>query len=223
VAAKGERFVVRLDDRDARTPGGRSLALPTVALAEKLAAEWNAQGAKIVVAGMPATRLANTALDAVSGARRQIAVSVADFAAADVVCYLAPSPASLVARQEAAWTPLVDWARMSLGLTFIQTQGIIHREQPALTLEAVAALAAGLEDFDLAGVALAAQLFGSAVLALALKQGRLTGAQALAASRIDEVFQAEQWGEDAETASRAAELAREADMLDAWFAALGRA
>jgi chaperone required for assembly of F1-ATPase len=119
------------------------------------------------------------------------------------------------------WAPLIDWAAHDLGLAFESAEGIVHREQPSETLEAVEALAAGLDDFRLAGLALAAQLFGSAILALALERGRLDGAAAFAASRIDETFQAGQWGEDAEAAVWARSLQSEALMLESWFVALG--
>ena len=197
-------FGVRLDERPAHTPQGRPLVLPTEALADLIAAEWAAQGERIVMTGMPATRLAHTALDAVPLARGETAASIARFAAADLVCYFAPSPASLRARQEAAWSPLIAWARDDLGLVFEAAEGVMHRDQPRATLAAVEALAAGLDDFRLAGLALAAQLFGSAILALALERNRLGGAAAFDASQIDEVFQAEQWGEDAETAAERA-------------------
>jgi chaperone required for assembly of F1-ATPase len=215
-----EGFALQLDGRPARTPGGRPFLAPTAALAELIAAEWNAQGERIVLASMPATRLAHTAIDGVPETKSAIAASVAGFAGADLICYLADSPASLVARQMAAWSPLLDWARQDLGLRFEQTAGVVHRDQPAAALEAVQALAAGLDDFRLAGLALAAQLFGSAILALALARGRLGGAEAFSASQIDEAFQAEQWGEDAEASVRTRALADEAVMLEAWFAAL---
>jgi chaperone required for assembly of F1-ATPase len=77
-----------------------------------------------------------------------------------------------------------------------------------------------MDDFALAALALAAQIFGSAILALALARGRIGGAEAFAASQIDEAFQAGQWGEDAEAAARARNLEKEAEMLQAWFAAL---
>jgi chaperone required for assembly of F1-ATPase len=213
-------FAVRLDGRTAKTPQARPLVLPTRALAQLVADEWNAQSERIVLPSMPATRLAHTAIDAVSSARVETAASVAGFAADDLICYFAQSPASLRARQETTWTPLLTWAERELGLSFAPAEGIIHREQPAGTLLGVELLASKLDSFGLAALAIAAQLFGSAVLALALARGRIGGAEAFAASRIDEAFQAEQWGEDAEAAAGARSLAREAAMLEAWFAAL---
>jgi chaperone required for assembly of F1-ATPase len=215
-------FAVRLDRRAVRSPTGRPLILPTMALAQLIADEWAAQGERIVMAAMPATRLAYAATDGVAVARAEIVASVVRFAGSDLICYFADAPASLRARQEAAWRPLLDWARDDLGLIFERTHGIIHRDQPAATLAAVEAQAARLDDLGLAGLALGAQLFGSAILALALAHGRLGGVEAFAASQIDEASQAERWGEDAEAAHRTRSLEAEAVMLEAWFAALAR-
>jgi chaperone required for assembly of F1-ATPase len=215
-----DRHELRLDGRTPKTPRGAPLSLPTEPLAELVAAEWRAQGELIAFAEMPATRLAHTALDAISAARAQTALALERYAAADLLCYLAEGPESLVRRQIAAWAPILDWAREELDLEFIQTTGIVHRPQPAATLVKVTALAGEMDDFTLAGTAFAASVMASAVLALALAHGRLDGPAALSASRIEETFQEERWGVDAEAAARTQLLLKDAVMLEHWFAAL---
>ena len=220
VAPSVTEFAILLDGRAPRSPRGRPLALPTRGAADLVAAEWSAQAASIDMASMPMTRLTHTALDGVAETRAETAASVARFAGADLVCYFAEGPTTLVARQEATWAPLIDWAREDLGLAFERSRGIAFRNQPPATLAAVEALAAGVADFALAGLALAAATFGSAILSLALWRGRVTGAEAFSASRLDEAFQAETWGEDAEATVAAGQIAADADMLDRWFRAL---
>jgi chaperone required for assembly of F1-ATPase len=214
-------FALTLDGRDARTPGGGPLVLPTQPLARLVAREWAAQGARIDAASMPASALACVALDAIPATRGPAAQALADFAAHDLLCYFASGPRALAERQEAVWSPLLAWAREAHGLAFARTSGLTHVDQPSATLQAMREIAEGCDDFVLAGLGAAARLFGSAVLALALAEGRLSGAEALAAARLDETFQAEQWGEDPEAAAIASALAREAAMLQAWFDALG--
>ncbi len=220
VAAAETGFAVQLDGRTPRSPARRPLVLPTYALARLIADEFAAQGASIDYAAMAATRLAHSALDAVPGARLAVAAEVARCAGADLICYFAEGPSSLVARQQAAWGPWLDWARSDLGLDFERASGVVHRPQPPATLARVAALAAAFDDFSLAGLSMATGLFGSAILALALARGEIGAEAALSTSRIDETFQAERWGEDAEAAQRAAVIAAEAEMLQAWFGAL---
>lgn len=216
-------FAVLLDDRQVRGPLGGRLLVPTRALAEMIAAEWARQGETLDIVGMHATRLANTAIDSIPQARAATAQSVADYAGSDLLCYFAEDPHTLVARQSAAWEPVLTRAEQEFGVAFVRAAGIIHQAQPEATLAQVRSLAERLDDFRLAGVAFGASLYGSAVLALALQRGWLDGAQALALSRLDEIFQEEAWGVDEEAAERAARLAEESAMLDAWFRALDAA
>jgi chaperone required for assembly of F1-ATPase len=213
-------FAVQLDGRTPKSPAKKSLVAPTQALGEMIAAEWEAQVDYIDNSLMPATRLAFTAIDRIAETRAEVAREIMAYAASDHLCYRADSPRALVERQEREWGGLLDWAKAEHGLVFAPVTGIIHAPQPPATLASVEALALTLDDFALAGVAFAAGLFGSTVLALAVRAGRLTGRKALDLSRLDEIYQAEQWGEDAEAKARAEALGVEAEMIDRWFAAL---
>ena len=220
VAPSSSVFTIQLDGRAPKTPGGAELAVPLRGLADMMAAEWSAQQDFIEFSDMPATRLVNTVLDGMPGARADTETSIVQYAGSDLLCYLADGPASLVQRQLSAWTPLLGWARRDLGLDFVQTAGIVHRAQPALTLASVAEIVARADDFALTGLAFAASLFGSAILGLALREGFLDGEGALDASRLEEAFQEERWGIDAEAAARTELLRRDATMLEHWFTAL---
>jgi chaperone required for assembly of F1-ATPase len=220
VPATDGRFEIRLDGRSALTPGGAPLAAPTAALGRLLASEWVGQGATIAPATMPATRLAGAILDGGESARTRATEAIADYASSDLICYFAPFPRALAERQAAVWGPLLDWAKAARGLAFVRAVGIVHQPQPRDTLERLRGLLAELDDFTLAGLAQAASLFGSAILALALRDQRLDVAAALAAARLDETFQEAQWGADPENARRSAIMAREADGLARWFDAL---
>ena len=213
-------FGVTLDARALRTPAGVRLMLPRLALAELVAAEWSAQEGVIDYGLMPATRLAFTAADRLGEARAATAAEIARQAGADLLCYFAEAPAELTRRHEQRWGPMLDWASRDLDLQFERALGILHRPQPQASLDRVQVLALALDDFALAGLALAAGLFGSAILALALQRGVLNGEAAFALSRLDEAFQEEQWGVDAEASDRTARLRDEAVMLDRWFRAL---
>jgi chaperone required for assembly of F1-ATPase len=212
-------FAVQLDGRTPKTPAGGRLILPTQALAALAAEEWAGQGEFIVSETMPVSRLANTAIDHIGKAREAVAEEVARYAGSDLVCYLGDGPGTLIEAEEAAWAPLRAWAA-DLGIVLHPVSGIIHQPQPAPSLTRAKALALALDDFGLAGLAHAAGLFGSAVIALALQRGHLTGDAAFDASRVDEAFQERQWGVDVEAAERTANRRQEALMLDRWFLAL---
>lgn len=210
-------YGVFLDGRRLRTPRAALMRLPTPALAEQIAAEWAGQGEHIEMAGMAATRLANTAIETIGASREAVAGEIAAYAGSDLVCYFAEAPSELVARQEAAWNPVLERAATEEGLHLVRVSGIIHQDQPVATLARVREIALALDDFGLAGLAFGAPLFGSAVLAVGLLRGWFDGAAAFDLSRVDEAFQEGQWGVDAEAAERVARLKSEAMMLDRWF------
>jgi chaperone required for assembly of F1-ATPase len=212
-------YAVQLDGRTPKTPSGARLIVPTEALAILAAEEWAGQGEFILTETMPVTRLANTAIDRIGKAREAVAEEVARYAGSDLVCYLADGPGSLIEAEEGAWAPLRDWGA-GLGVDLHPVAGIVHKPQPAASLERVHALALELDAFTLAGLAHAAGLFGSAVIALALQRGHLSGEAAFEASRVDEAFQEAQWGVDEEAAERTSNRRQEALMLERWFVAL---
>lgn len=213
-------FAVLLDGRRAKTPGGAPLVLPTEAAAELVAAEWAAQDPWIDFGEMPASRHAFTAIDRVGAARTETAGELGRFAGSDLLCYFAEEPKALLERQQQGWGPVLDWAEDELDLVFVRASGIVYQIQPSETLHRAEGLALDLDDFGLAGLAWGAALFGSAVLALALQKGRLSGEEAFELSRLDEAFQQEQWGVDEEAAERSARMRSEALVLERWFAAL---
>lgn len=213
-------FAVQLDGRTPKSPAKKPLILPNQALADTIAAEWEAQVDYIDNSLMPASRLAFTAIDRIGETRAEVAKEITAYAGSDHLCYRAEHPTPLVERQDREWGAILDWAKAEHGLVFTPVAGIIHQPQPPATLAAVEALALTLDDFSLAGVAFASGLFGSTVLALAVRAGRLTGRKALDLSRLEEAFQAERWGQDAEATARVEALAVEAEMIDRWFAAL---
>lgn len=213
-------FVVRLDARPLRTPEKKPLATPTQALAELIASEWRAQAERIDFASMWATRLANVVIDRTPRNRAALADEVARYAGTDLLCHLADHPAELCGRQQSAWAPLRDWAAEALGVRLASASGVLPIRQPPDSIEAVRRHAMALDDYRLTGLVHGVALFGSAVLGLAVERGRLTAIGAFDLSRLDEIFQAERWGEDAEARLRTERSRDEARLLDLWFAAL---
>jgi chaperone required for assembly of F1-ATPase len=188
-------FRVLLDGRPVRTPARRVLAAPTRALAQALAAEWEAQRGLIDPARMPLTRLANTIIDGVAGASAAVAADVERYLACDLVCYRAGGPAGLVARQATAWDPVLAFARDVLGARFVLAEGIVFVAQPAAALAAAGA-AIPREPWSLGALHSVTTLTGSALIALALARAALSVDAAWAAAHVDEDWNMQLWGRD---------------------------
>ena len=198
---------ILLDRRPVKTPARNPLTAPTEALGGAIAAEWDAQGETIDPRSMPFTGLANAAIDHVAPDPAAFAARLALYGETDLLCYRADSPAGLVARQREHWDPLLAWARRRYDVDFELVAGIIHRPQPALTVERLGKAASARGDFELAALSPLVTISGSLIIALALAEGAIDLDTGWAAAALDEVWQAEQWGEDSE-AARVLEIRR---------------
>lgn len=218
VAPEADGFGVRLDGKPLRTPAGAALAAPTQALAEAVAAEWRAVEAAVRPEALPHTRAVNVAIDRVAAARAAVAAQIAAYGASDLLCYRAAAPEALRLRQAEGWDPPLAWAAATLDAPLVAVAGVMHVEQPPASLAALAAAVAAEDAFALTALHELVTLSGSLVLALATRRGALAPAAAWDLARLDEIWQAEQWGEDAEAAEAAgrkrADFLRAAGMLE---------
>ena len=195
--AANQGWSIELDGRPIKTPARQPLAAPTRGLAEAIADEWRAQGDSIDPRSMPLTGLANAAIDRVAPDPTAFARDLARYGEGDLLCYRADHPADLVARQAESWDRLLGWARGRYDVTFEIVTGIIHRPQPPATVARLAEAVAARDAFALAGLSPLVTIGGSLVIALALAEGAIEAEPAFDAAHLDELFQAEQWGEDA--------------------------
>jgi chaperone required for assembly of F1-ATPase len=199
-----EDLGIALDGRAVKTPLKAPLRLPTRALAEAVAGEWAGQEAEIKPATMILTKLANTAIDRVAQGRARIEAEVLDYAGSDLVCYRADRPPDLVQRHVRHWDPVIDWARVALDAPFEVTVGVVHNPQPPAALAAHALALKDLSDFHLAAYHSIMTLTGSALIAMMLARRATVPEAAWLAAHVDEDYQIEQWGEDAEAVARRA-------------------
>jgi chaperone required for assembly of F1-ATPase len=199
---------ILLDGRMVKTPARAALTLPTAALADAVAAEWRAVGEMVDPRAMPLTGLANAAID-----RPVEAAALAVYAETDLLCYCAEEPADLVARQSEIWDPMLDWARARFDITFNVTSGIIHAPQPPQTIARLGAAVAARTDFERTALSPLVTIGGSLVAALMLVERAIVPDAAFDACHLDELWQAEKWGED--WMATDARDARRADFLGA--------
>jgi chaperone required for assembly of F1-ATPase len=187
---------IQLDGRVVRTPARAALTLPSPALAEAIAEEWRAQLETIDPRSMPMTGLANAAIDRVAPDPAIFVAALAAYAETDLLCYRADEPDELVLAQAQAWDPLLDWARGRYDVHFEVTAGIVHIGQPPVTIARLSEALAARAPFALAPISPLVTLGGSLVTALALAEGAIDPDDAFAATHLDELWQAERWGED---------------------------
>ena len=196
-------YRLTLDGRHARTPGRQALAVPSRGLAEAVAAEWAGQGESIDPATMPITRIVNSAIDGVAPRRAEVIDDLVRYAGSDLVCYRADNPERLAKAQNAAWSPILEWAKDRHGARFVLAEGVMHVSQPD---ESVAAIRQSIETVDspfaIAALHVMTTLSGSVLIALAHADGRVDTDEAWKAAHVDELFQESLWGADQEAMER---------------------
>ncbi|MBV1838048.1 ATP12 family chaperone protein [Acetobacter estunensis] len=226
VQERADGFTITLDGKSVRLPGGNPLCVTARPLAEALAAEWAAAGlddpkGRFTPADLPLTRIAGTKIERVRPEREHIIATLADYGAHDLLCYRAETEGPLTVRQAEEWQPWLDWLNERHGITLRVTHGMMPIKQPEPALQRLRTLLATRNDADLAALGVAVPALGSLVLGLALADGAITPAQAVAAASVDERVQMERWGEDAAILDRIA--AMNEDVMDAArFMELGR-
>lgn len=218
VEPEGAGWTIKLDERPVKTPARAPLVVPTRALADAVAQEWRSVEEEIDPRRMPLTGLSNAAVDRVSPHREAFAEQLASYAQADLACYRAEGPTSLVSRQQEEWDKLLGWARRRYDVDFATTCGLIHVAQPQATVERLTHAVRALDPYRLAGLSPLVTIGGSLVAALGVLEKQLTPEQAWSAVSIDERWQLEQWGADAEAEaaleSRRGEFLAAARFLD---------
>ncbi len=205
-------FEVRLDGRPLKTPQKHNLFVTSEAVAEFIAAEWEAQQDTINPENMPITRLVNVSIELTPKNRDRLSEEARRYAATDLLCYRADDPLSLAERQAELWDPMLIWAA-ERGIKLETTDSLIAIDQPKTSLAKVKSYAASQNDLDLTLFVHLIAVFGSAILAMAVMERFITGQKGFTLSRLDNLYQIEQWGEDEEAAEIAAKLEAEVAAL----------
>ena len=186
-------WTVALDGKPLRTPARAALVVPGRALADAIAAEWDAQAEEVRPREMVLTGLANAAIDR---AGAEVAGAVAAYGAHDLTCYRAEGPTELVAWQAAAWDPVIQWAARRYDVAFQLGTGVKPVDQPAPTLAQLRAAVDALGRFHLTGLYPIVSVTGSLLIGLALLERAIDAEAAWAAGEVDAVWQAQKWGDD---------------------------
>ena len=216
VSAQGTGWGVELDSRPLRTPARAYLEVPSRALADVIANEWAEAGEQVDPRAMPLTGLANAAIDRVTPDPAAFAGGLAKYAEGDLLCYRADGPAPLVEREARHWDPLLAWARRRFDVDFQVTAGIVHVPQLQATVDRLGHAVQALDPFRLAGLSPLVTIGGSLVAALAALEKAVGVDDAWAAVTVDEQWQLDQWGADAE-AEKALENRRRDFVVGARF------
>lgn len=201
-SAEAGGVAILLDGRPVRTPMRAPLLLPNEALGEVVAEEWRGQGDTIDPAAMPLTGLANAAIDHVAADMPRFVSATLAYAETDTLCYRADPGTPLAERQDREWEPILNWVERRFDIALVRVAGIVHRPQPDAALQQLRGALEALDPFALAGLHSLTGITGSFIATLALVHGVLPHEAIWSAVNLEELWQEEQWGADAEARDR---------------------
>ena len=202
---------IALDGRPMRTPHRAPLVVASTALAEAIAAEWEAQGETIDPRAMPMTGLANAAIDLATPDPAVFAEPIAAYAATDLLCYRDDRDAALQAEQVTAWNPVLAWAEAQFGVEFVITQGILPVDQPPATVAALREATLGHDPWRMTALTPLVTIGGSLVAGLACIEQAFDPEGLWDAVSLDQLYQERRWGADAEAQAQRAAHKRDWD------------
>jgi chaperone required for assembly of F1-ATPase len=198
----GAGWRVLLDGRAVKTPAKADFLLPTEVLAREVAAEWDAQGEKVLPSTMPIMQLAATAIDRVRPNRATVIAELTGYGRSDLLCYRASFPEDLIERQAKAWQPLLDWSKNHLGVALNVTEGVMPIRQDDQSLRRLQDHVEGFDDYYLTALHSLTTVSGSVIIGLAVMNKQINAQTAFEAAQLDEEYSMEKWGEDAEAMAR---------------------
>jgi chaperone required for assembly of F1-ATPase len=195
---------VLLDGRPVKTQAGSAQVVPSEALAAAMAAEWTAQGATVNPDSLPLRDLADLAIDVIAPVRDGTIAALLRYAETDTLCYRAEPDEPLHARQLELWEPLLLAAEARWDVHFERVNGVLHRPQSSETLARIERVLTIYDPFTLAALTTLSALAASLVIALAALEDGADATELWNAAELEEDWQAELWGTDAEAAERRA-------------------
>lgn len=213
VVEANQGFGISLDGRRVKTPARADLVVPTGALAQAVAAEWNECGELVDPRAMPLTGLANAAIDRIASDKEDYVTGIASYGESDLICYRAEGPETLVRWQAESWDVLLAWARRRYDVDFRCQTGIMHVPQPVETVRKLTHAVSALDAFQLAGLSPLVTISGSLIAGLAVLEEMMPAEAVWEAVSLDDRWQLEEWGDDPE--ARAALDSRRRDFLAA--------
>lgn len=194
--AEGGGYAVQLDGRPFRLPGGTTLAVPSLRLAQAIAEEWRAVPAEagFRTADLPMTQMAGTQLERVSPDRDQIVGGLSAYGESDLLCYRATG--SLGREQDLLFNPVLHEFSRRYGVSPEITRSLLPVTVTTALQQAFASALERMDDPALTCAAICAPATGSLILAIGLVEGWISASQALSMASVEERHQMAQWGED---------------------------
>lgn len=145
--------------------------------------------------------------------RQEITNKLVNYSMTDMLLFWS-SNEKLFKQQEKHWTPVLEWAKENLDTKFNISQSLDVPDQSPNSAQKLKMFLDSLSDKELTAYYCAALNMRSPLLAAALVKGNINADQAFKASCLEELWQAEQWGNDEAAENRRKTLHKELQEIE---------
>lgn len=220
-ASQDRGWQVTLDGRGIKTQGGRPQVVPSRAMAEALAHEWADQGEEIDPTLFVMRDQTDHAIDNIATGPEEVIDKLLSYAETDTLCYRADPDEALYQRQQQDWEPLVTAFEAREGVRLNRISGVMHRPQPAETMECLRTRLEAQDAFTLAGLQTLTSLAASLTIGLCALERDADLEQLWQLANLEEEWQAELWGRDEQAEARNAKRRDAFISAHKWLRLLG--
>jgi chaperone required for assembly of F1-ATPase len=212
-------FQVMLDSKPIKTPMKHDVSVKSQNLAQILSDEWNAQGDEIDPKSMPYNQLVNTMVDNVVDEKRRddLSAEILRFVDSDLIFYYADGPDDLVKKQRELWGPVQKWFEDSYGLALKTSSGITYVEQDENLSKIAASILDDLSPEEFTAYQSVVGPLGSFIITLAFIKDEISQQVAFDSAFVDEIYQSERWGEDAEAKKKRDDILKELQLVSTFL------
>lgn len=195
-------YTVTLDQKEIKTPGKRTLVLPSSKIATAVRQEWDKQDKVIYLDQMPFTKICYTTIDVVEQNREDIIQQILRYAETDLICCRANKPDDLRERQTQEWQPVLDWIEGFFKTKFLVIDSLSLQLQPETSLKNIQNWLKERSNFELTAFHRMTSLMHSIFLTIAVVENHISLEKAWYLSLLEEKYQQDKWGQTEEAQER---------------------
>lgn len=194
-------YSIFLDGRILKTPQKKVVIMPNKFIATAVAKEWQSQESHIKPRTMPLSRLVMTLIDQLQDNPQKQAQwmdEAIQYLETDLLLFPSPSPQELYMKEQMQWLPLIDWIGDVLHHQFHVYEGLVVSQYNHKAMVYLKEFIQNYSFWKQAAFATLVSVCGSAIVAFAVAEGKIDGDRAKKAVLVQEYYQRDQWGNDAE-------------------------
>ena len=206
-------FQVLLDNKILKTPMKKDLRFLNYQIASETSKEWDIEGTIINIDGMIFYGLVSTAIDKISKNRNLFINQILSFIDTDLICYRTDAPNELVQLQNQKWDPIISMIEKYTGFSLETFTGIMPSKQEKGVHLKVKQLVNQFSDLEISALHRITNVTGSVFLSLCILKGDLHKNHAFELSFLDELWQAENWGNEEEASKKRDNISLELNRL----------